>query len=279
DRWVRLKLAHRDGILSVSESGRLLHQVRDDLLTEGYAFLGVKRGEVRVRHIGIASASGLEPEEAPALDGRVLYAGNLGPRPRVSIVTTVYDRVECLAACIRSVRRLQFADYEHIVVSDCPPASVVSAITALVRSFEDRRLRYLNLNERHNDWGIAPAAVGLRRAVGEYVCFLSDDNGYTPDHVGTLVGELDRDPTLGFVYSSCHSAGRRVLRHPVPAPARIDLGQPMFRRALFRVHLGDDLPFHMMGWDWALIDTLMKRGVRCKHVDVPSFIFRLALYP
>jgi GT2 family glycosyltransferase len=197
----------------------------------------------------------------------------------VSIVTTIYDRVACLVECIRSVRQLHFQDYEHIVVSDCPPAGIVGEIGGLVRSFADERLSYVNLDERHNNWGIAPAAVGLRRARGDYVCFLSDDNGYTPEHVGTLVAELDRDPALGFVYSSCRYAGRLVLRHPVPAPARIDLGQPMFRRELFRTYLDDDLPFQMMAWDWALIDTLVTRGVAWKHVDVPSFIFRLARYP
>ena len=48
-----------------------------------------------------------------------------------------------------------------------------------------------------------------------------------------------------------------MLRHPVPRPACIDLGQPLFRRELFELHLGDDLPFDMMAWDWHLIETLM----------------------
>ncbi len=278
-RWVRLQLSFDRGLLAVCESGHELFSVRDDLLREGFAFLGVKRGEVLLRNFRILPPGARAPEAAPALEGHLVCAGDPALRPRVSIVTTVYDRVACLADCIRSVRTLQFRDYEHIVVSDSPPAAVVDGIAALVRSFADGRISYVNLHERHNDWGIAPAAVGLRRAVGEYVCFLSDDNGYTPDHAGRLVSELDRDPNLGFVYSSCRYGGRLVLRHPEPAPARIDLGQPMFRRDLFRTHLGDDLPFHMMAWDWALIDTLVKRGVRWKHVDVPSFIFRLARYP
>jgi hypothetical protein len=90
---------------------------------------------------------------------------------------------------------------------------------------------------------------------------------------------LDQETDLGFVYSSCRYAGRLVLRHPVPAPARIDLGQPMFRRALFSRYLDDNLPFQMLAWDWALIDTFVQRGVRWRHVDVPSFIFRLSRYP
>jgi glycosyltransferase involved in cell wall biosynthesis len=31
--------------------------------------------------------------------------------PRVSIVTTVYDRVACLRRCIRSVQKLQYRDF------------------------------------------------------------------------------------------------------------------------------------------------------------------------
>ena len=48
---------------------------------------------------------------------------------------------------------------------------------------------------------------------------------------------------------------------------------------MFELHLGDDLPFDVIAWDWALIDVLLRKGVRWKHVDQPSFIFRLASYP
>ena len=135
------------------------------------------------------------------------------------------------------------------------------------------------LHKRHNNWGIAPAAAGLRRARGEFVAFLSDDNGYLPDHVEPLIRTLNREPSLGFVYSSCQYDGRLVLAHSVPRPGRIDLGQPMFRRELFELHFDDDLPFDMMAWDWHLVDSLMRRGVRWRHVDRKSFIFRLAKYP
>jgi hypothetical protein len=70
-----------------------------------------------------------------------------------------------------------------------------------------------------------------------------------------------------------------VLRHPVPAPARIDLGQPLFRRELFRRHLGDTLPFAEMAWDWRMIERLLQAGVRWEHIDQASFVFRLAEYP
>ena len=277
-QWLRLRLAWADGVLSLHRDGELLHKVRDTLLRQGHLFLGAMGGEILLRGVSVATPAGQGHAEV-ALDGVITLQALQVVPPRVSIVTTVYDRLSCLRQCIASVRRLHFSDYEHLIVSDAPPPDVVARIADIVQAAGDPRLAYFNLPRRHNNWGIAPAAAGLRRARGEYLCFLSDDNGYQPGHLGMLVALLDRQPGLGFAYSSCHYAGRTVLRHPVPRAARIDLGQPMFRRELFERHFNDDLPFNEMAWDWRMIDALMQGGVRWQHVDQPSFIFRLAMYP
>jgi hypothetical protein len=274
--WVRFRLVRQHGLLSLWRDGRLLHRVRDGALDGGFAFIGAQGGRVRLRGLTLAAAEA--PRARPADDIDVLRPVAV-PAPRLSIVTTVYDRVECLRQCIASVRGLAFRDYEHVIVADHPPPEVLARIREIVAQADDPRIGLYDLRRRHNDWGIAPAAAGLRLARGEYLSFLSDDNGYTPDHVGPLIQMLDREPTLGFVYCSCRYDGRLVLSHPVPRPGRIDLGQPMFRRELFELHLDDDLPFDMMAWDWHLVDTLMRRSVRWRHVDRPSFIFRLAKYP
>jgi hypothetical protein len=276
--WVQWRLQCEGGVLVLWRNGKLIHRVRDRELDGGYAFLGAQGGTVRVRGLALSTV-----QVAPAPADSEAEVDTLQPVessvPRLSIVTTVYDRVECLRNCIASVRRLAFRDYEHLIVADHPPPEVLEQIRAVVARTGDIRIGLYNLRQRHNNWGIAPAAAGLRRARGEFVAFLSDDNGYLPDHAGPLIRTLDRDPALGFVYSSCQYDGRLVLAHPVPRPGRIDLGQPMFRRELFELHLGDDLPFDMMAWDWYLVDTLMRNGVRWRHLDRPSFIFRLARYP
>ena len=195
---------------------------------------------------------------------------------RVSIVTTVYDRIACLQRCIRSVQRLNYPDVEHLIVSDAPPAPIVVEIGALATA---AGLKHLDLPTRTNDWGRSPAAAGLRASTGDYVCFLSDDNAYLPDHFTPLVAALEADPDLGFVYSSCHYAGRKELRYAPPAGARIDLGQPLFRRSVLRDVLDDAFPWGSFAWDWDLIQTLMAAGVRWQHVDESTFIFRLAAYP
>ena len=276
--WTRFRLVCGGGVLSLWRNDRLLHRVRDNVLTGGFAFIGAQGGSVRLRSVRISPAERARAAEL-ARDSADELVPVRAPTPRVSIVTTVYDRTECLRHCIASVRRLALRDYEHLIVADHPPPDVLDTIRDLVVSPGDGRLGLYNLKRRFNNWGIAPAAAGLRRARGEYVAFLSDDNGYLPDHFQPLIKALDADSALGFVYSSCRYDGRLVLNHPVPRPGRIDLGQPLFRRELFELYFDDDLPFDMMAWDWHLIDALMRRGVRWRHVDRQSFIFRLARYP
>ena len=196
--------------------------------------------------------------------------------PRVSIVTTVYDRLACLQRCLRSTQKLHYRDFEQIVVSDAPRETMVTEIAATCAQYG---VQHINLPARTNDWGISPAMAGLRASRGEFVCFLSDDNAYLPDHFGPLLEAFDADPSLGFVYSSCQYAGRRILDLSPPVGAGIDLGQPLFRRAAIREHLQDDFPFPEFAWDWAVIHALMSKGVTWRHVDVQSFIFRLAQYP
>lgn len=197
----------------------------------------------------------------------------------VSIVTTVYDRVDCLARCLRSVQHLSLTHFEQIVVSDCPGPEVEAEIDAVVAKVGDSRIRHLRRPSRANDWGRSPAIDGLRASCGRYVCFLSDDNAYLPDHFGPLLAALEADPGLGFAYSSCLYNGRKELRLTPPMGAGIDLGQPLFRRSVIRDVLHDDLPFPEFAWDWRLIHTLMLHGVRWQHVDELSFVFRLTSYP
>ena len=280
-QWQALALRCQRGILSVAIDGHQVCQVADFELRRGYAFLGVKGGEALVRNIRLRS---LDPTDrnprSPAIpEHSVLYERNAADHPRVTVITTVYDRPECLRQCLQSVSRLSFSDYEQIIVSDAPPAPIVDVIREIVRLSSVPRVRYANLAQRANNWGIAPASVGLFLSRGNYVAFLSDDNGYTADHFDALVPALETGPGLDFVYSTCLYDGRFVLNFCTPRFGRIDLGQPLFRRELFDLHLNSTLPFNVPAWDWAMIQHFIGKGVSYRHVDHPSFIFRLAKYP
>ena len=287
EHWQRISLRRYGQTLELEIDGVQIAKLYDRTLRSGYCFIGIKGGMAWLRNIGLRRLNRLNDGEDlemlnPEVPGNALpkytvrYNSTERNLPAVSIITTVYDRVQCLADCIRSVKQLQYRDFEHIVVSDHPPSQVVDRISTLLRSDAIGDVTYADLQERFNNWGIAPASVGLYLARGQYVCFLSDDNGYTADHLTPLVAALDQDPNIGFAYSSCQYAGRLVLRHTTPRPGGIDLGQPLFRKELFDRYLSGVLPFDMLAWDWHMIETFMRHGVKWRHIDRATFLFRLA---
>jgi len=287
EQWQQIKLRCYDNRLELEVDGVLFASLVDGQLERGYCFLGSKNGKAFVRNLMVHDLTestvrdqSSELESGSDSNGlpkyKVLHETERQEAPVVSIITTVYDRVNYLANCLHSVRQLRYRDFEHIIVSDHPPEPVVGEIQTLVKAEATSAITYADLNARENKWGIAPASVGLHLARGQYVCFLSDDNGYTPDHFDPLIDVLDQNGDIAFVYSSCHYAGRLVLRNPTPLPGRIDLGQPLFRKEIFDRYLPGRLPFDMMAWDWYMIETFMRHGLRWHHVDRPTFLFRLA---
>jgi Glycosyl transferases group 1/Glycosyl transferase family 2 len=279
--WMPVKMVYHNKIVALHVNGEIVCRASDDTLQEGYCFLGLKGGTVRLRNIKVEESTLEEIGHAAVPAHRILYDARSESQPLLSIITTVYDRVQCLEHCLRSVRELHFQDYEQIVVADYPPPLVLAQLLAITEGHGQAhgKLLFANLNRRYNDWGINPAAVGLHLARGKYVCFLSDDNGYMPDHAGPLIEALDNDAKLGFVYSSCLYDGRLTLQSSPPRFGRIDLGQPFFRKELFDIHLDGTLPFTEAAWDWRMIQALMRKGVRWRHINRPTFIFRLAKYP
>jgi len=199
--------------------------------------------------------------------------------PLLSIVTTVYDRADDLESCVKSVRRLNFQDYEHIIVADHPPQEIFSKLEALIAGFDDQRIVLYNMPERTNNLGISPAEFGLKKAKGKYVSFLDDDNGYLPNHFDLLIDYLEYDPDTGFAYSSCLWNNEHILKFSPPAFCQIDLGQIVFRRETFHTCVHDELNYSGYDWDWHLISDLMNQGVTYKHIDLETFIFRLKKYP
>ena len=283
DCWVSLTLAWHRGILLLRKNGAEAARVSDGRLESGYCFLGLKGGSAQLRNIKVYEAPARQEtgQPRPSPEYEVLSEGARADAPAVSIVTTVYDRLDCLERCLQSTAALSFRNYEQIVVADAPPPPVRERYQNLgVRwNCRNRGLTFAVLKARHNDWGIAPAAAGLHLARGRYLCFLSDDNGYLPWHFERLLEAVETDRSLGFAYSSCLYDGRTTLNASPPRPGRIDLGQPLFRRELFDRHLGGTLPFHEFGWDWRMIECFLRKGVRWRHINDATFIFRLSKYP
>ena len=102
--------------------------------------------------------------------------------PLVSVIIATYNRSRVLAHAIESVRQSTLRDWELIVVGD----HCTDDTAAVVDSFDDRRITFINLPENVGDQG-GPSNEGLRVARGRYIAFLNHDDMYFPDHLSTAV--------------------------------------------------------------------------------------------
>jgi len=99
--------------------------------------------------------------------------------PYFSICIPTYNRIHSLELTISTVLAQTFGDYE-IIVSD--NASDPSA-EALVKSFEDSRIRYFRHDSIIKDnWDFA-----IQKAHGEFLLLLADDDGLVPSALERVV--------------------------------------------------------------------------------------------
>ena len=104
--------------------------------------------------------------------------------PRISVLTTVFDpEQEHLAACLRSVARQEFTDWEHILVND---ASTKPWVIEVLRAAEaaDPRVRVVDRTE--NGGIVAASNDALAAATGEWVALLDHDDELDPMALGAM---------------------------------------------------------------------------------------------
>src|SRR5690349_23516508 len=127
------------------------------------------------------------------------------PLPLVSVLIATYNRRELLIErALRSVREQTYGNLEVIVVGDGCTDDTEEAVARL----GDPRITFVGLtraarpDEAYAQWHVAGAAAGheaLRRAHGQWIAWLDDDDEFSRDHVETLLGEARRRK-LEFVY-------------------------------------------------------------------------------
>jgi glycosyltransferase involved in cell wall biosynthesis len=103
-----------------------------------------------------------------------------------SIIMATYNRGDVIAYAIRSVLWQTERDWELLVVGD----ACTDETESVVHSFQDPRIRFLNLPQRCGDQSAATNAA-LQIAQGKYLSFLNHDDLWFPDHLRLSKAELE----------------------------------------------------------------------------------------
>ena len=113
---------------------------------------------------------------------------------KVSVLTPIYKTDErILREAIESVLKQTFADFEFLLLDDCPE----DGRETVVRSYDDRRIVYLK-NDRN--LGITASRNRLiDLAKGEYLAVFDHDDICRPERFAKEVAYLDSHPECGVV--------------------------------------------------------------------------------
>lgn len=117
--------------------------------------------------------------------------------PRLSFLTPAYRTEAYLADTIASVLRQTSPAWELVVVDN----GNSEGIAAIVRSFDDGRIRLVRQENQGYTGGVMAAAAV---ALGDYFCVLDSDDQLTPDFAKTMLDYFDAHPEVDAVGCDAH---------------------------------------------------------------------------
>lgn len=101
--------------------------------------------------------------------------------PLLSIIVPVYNSESYLEACLTSIRNQTFSDYEVWLIDD----GSKDASIAICDDFADNDSRFHVIHKINEGVSIA-RNTGLKRAEGEWICFIDSDDTIEPGYLETL---------------------------------------------------------------------------------------------
>src|SRR5699024_862006 len=98
-------------------------------------------------------------------------------KPKVSVITPVYNAEKYLSETIESVLKQTYKSFEYLLIDDCSTDNSAS----IIKEFEekDSRVRYIKLSE--NSGAAVARNRGLEEAKGRYVAFVDSDDKWYPE--------------------------------------------------------------------------------------------------
>lgn len=114
----------------------------------------------------------------------------------VSVVIPTRNRAAYLEQAIRSVLGQTYPEIELIVVNDGSTDGTSSLLSSL--QVQEPRISVVHLS---GEGASAARNAGIKKATGEYIAFLDDDDLWLPRKLERQIEVLERDRSIGLVYA------------------------------------------------------------------------------
>lgn len=136
-------------------------------------------------------------------------------RPKVSVIVTAYNLDRYLPACLESVEKQTFQDWECLVIDDAQMEST----REIVENFKQKDLRFGYFRTAENVGLVGARNYGFYLADGRYIRHLDADDFLAENALELEMEALDTNPSIHIAYGHLESVredGTRVLKNGQP---------------------------------------------------------------
>lgn len=158
---------------------------------------------------------------------------------KIEFVIPTHKRIDLLITIISSIIGQTNPNWKIHIVGDCVSNDNLERIHSFLNFINDDRIRFINLDVRHNDWGHTPRNIGLKAATEEWVIMTGEDNYYVPTFVENFLSSVKDDKDIHFVY--CNMVHNWVNDSYVPIKSSPEFGRIDIGNFMVRTHNGKKL--------------------------------------
>jgi glycosyltransferase involved in cell wall biosynthesis len=120
---------------------------------------------------------------------------------KISVIIPTYNRANLLMRSINSVLNQTYKDFELIVINDGSTDNTGEIVENLRKN--DERIIYIKID---NSGGPAhPKNIGIKKAQGEYIAFLDDDDEWMPTKLEKQISLFEKTNKEDLTIVSCDS--------------------------------------------------------------------------
>ncbi len=134
------------------------------------------------------------------------------PRPKVSVVMSVYNAEATVGRAIESILAQTFGGFELVLINDGSKDNTGQKVSC----YKDSRIRFF---QQENSGLGAALNRGVLLSRGEYIARMDADDISLPNRLEMQVEALERDPDCALLGAACyvvdsHGKVKFVMRHP-----------------------------------------------------------------
>ena len=116
---------------------------------------------------------------------------------KITVVLPTYNGSQTIEKSINSILNQTYQNWELILVNDCSTDNTLEILNEY--ALKDSRIKVIS--NQTNQKLPRSLNIGFREATGEYLTWTSDDNAYHNDAFEVMVGVLQNNRKLDFVYA------------------------------------------------------------------------------